>query len=111
MKEITNYLKKFDKWEIQLKSAITFKDTDDERLMYSKRDNIENMSNDKADDVIEENFELFHPRYKIDLETTMIGRDLIFHCVDLLCYKYCKINLNCVVSYADSSYWIKNRKQ
>ena len=79
--------------------------------MHSKRDNIKNMSNDKADDVIEEHFELFHRRYKIDLETTMIGSDFIFHCAELLCYKYCKINLNCVGSYADSSNWIKNRKQ
>ena len=51
-----NNIKKSDRWKIQLTIAINFispKDHDEERE-YSKSDNIEIMTNDRADEVIEE---------------------------------------------------------
>ena len=53
-KDILNDLKKSDTWKIQLTIAITFmssKDDDKERVMHSKRDNIEILINDKVDEV------------------------------------------------------------
>ena len=40
----------------------------------------------------------------------MNGRDFIFDCVHLLCFKCYKINLNRDGTYIDSPDWIKNQK-
>ena len=55
MKDIMNNLKKFDTCKSQLTIAINFissKDTDEERVMHSKSDNIEIIIPDKADEVM-----------------------------------------------------------
>ena len=55
MKDIMNNLKKFDTCKSQLTIAINFissKDTDEERVMHSKSDNIEIIIHDKADKVM-----------------------------------------------------------
>ena len=55
MKNIMNNLKKFDTCKSQLTIAINFissKDTDEERVMHSKSDNIEIIIHDKADEVM-----------------------------------------------------------
>ena len=72
LKDIINNLKKSDTWKNQLTIKINFissKDNDEERVMHSKRDNIEIMTYDKADEVIEEFLESFLKRYQIGLET------------------------------------------
>ena len=54
MKDMNN-LKKFDTCKSQLTIAINFissKDTDEERVMHSKSDNIEIIIHDKADEVM-----------------------------------------------------------
>ena len=56
LKDITNNLKKSDRWKIQLTITIKFipsKDNDEERVMHLKCDNKEIKINDKADKVIE----------------------------------------------------------
>ena len=56
---------------MQLAIAINFissKDIDEERTMHSKGDNIEVMTYDGANEVIEEIFESFFSRYQISLE-------------------------------------------
>ena len=75
------------------------KDIDEEHVMHPKNDNIDIMSHDKADEVIEELFESLLSRYLIGLKTPVKGSDFIFDCVDLLHYKCHKINLNCGGSY------------
>ena len=57
------------------------KDNDEERVMQSKRINIEMMINDKGDKVIEE----LVSTYQVKLETSIKGSDFIFDCVHLLC--------------------------
>ena len=52
--------------------------------MHSKSDNIEIMTNDKANEVIKELFESLLSRYQIDLEATMESSDFILDCVNLL---------------------------
>ena len=55
MKDIMNNLKKFDTGKSQLTIAINFissKDTDEERVMHSKSDNIEVIIHHKADEVM-----------------------------------------------------------
>ena len=64
--------------------------------MHSKSDNIEFMSYDNVNEVVNELFESLLSRYWIGLETSMKGSDLIFDSVQLLYYKCRKINLNVV---------------
>ena len=79
--------------------------------MHSKRDNIEIMSRDKANEFIEELFEPLLNRYQIGLETSVRGSNFIFDCVNLLHYKCYKINFERGGSYIDSPGWIKNLKK
>ena len=60
MKDIIIDLQKSDTWKIQLTIAINFissKDVDEDRVMLSKRDNIEFVSFDNANEVVNEFFE------------------------------------------------------
>ena len=68
MKGIVYNLKKSETLEIQLTIAISFvssKDTDEERIIHSKSDNIEVKINDEANEVIKELFESLLSRYQI----------------------------------------------
>ena len=57
---------------------ISFKDTNEERIMHSKSDNIEIMISDKADEVIEEHFQSLLSRNQVGLETSMKGSASLF---------------------------------
>ena len=77
-KYIINNLKKSDTWKIQLTIAIKFlsfkdkdKDNDEERIMHSKRGNIEIMINE----VIEELFKSLLNRYQNNMEKLMKKSD------------------------------------
>ena len=72
---------------------ISFKNTDEQREMNSKKDNIEIIIYDKAVENIEKPFELLLNRYQIRLETLMRGSYFIFDQINLLHYKCHKINL------------------
>ena len=113
LKDIINDLEKFDSWKFQLTIAINFissKDIDEECIMHWKKGNIEVLVFGKADEVIEELFELLLRRYQIRLERWIIGHDFIFDSLYLLYYKCHKINFESGRSYRDSSDQITNRK-
>ena len=71
--------------------VISSKDTDEERVLNSKSNNIEIMINDEPDGVIEEIFRLLLSKYQIGLETSMRSSEFVFDCVHLLYYKCYKI--------------------
>ena len=77
--------------------------------MHSKSDNIEIEINDEADEVIEKLFDSLKNRYQNNLEL-MKGSEFVLDYVELLCYKYYKINPICVGLYIDFLDWIKNKK-
>ena len=56
------------------------KDANDEQVMHSKSDNINVMTYDSANEVIDKNFESLLSRYQIGLEASMMGSDFIFWC-------------------------------
>ena len=65
LRDIIINLQKSDRWEIQLTIAINFissKDVHEERVMYSKSDNIEFLPYDNVDEVVNELFESLLPR-------------------------------------------------
>ena len=81
---------------------VSSKDTDEQHEMHSKNDNIEITIHDKAYEIIKELFKSLPNRYQIGLEISMRGSDFICVCVNLLHYKFYKINLKCGASYIDS---------
>ena len=78
--------------------------------MHAKSDNIEFMSYDNANDIVDELFELLHSRYQGNLETTMEGGYFVFDSVQLLYNEYRRINFRRVCPYIDSPDWIKKKK-
>ena len=78
--------------------------------MHSKTDNIEFMSYDNANEVINELFESPLSRYQVGLETSMIGSDFIFNSVQLLSYKCHEKNCKREGLYINSPDWIKKKK-
>ena len=78
--------------------------------MHSKSNNIEFMLYDNATEVVNEHFEWLLSRYQIGLETSMRGSDFIFDLVQLLYYKYHKINFKRGGWDNDSPDWIKKKK-
>ena len=73
---------------MQLAIAINFissKDIDEERTMHSKGDNIEVMTYDGANEVIEEIFESLFSRYQISLEkqqeTMILSLTVLIWCI------------------------------
>ena len=79
--------------------------------MHSKSDNIEIIISDDADEVIKKLFDsnINQNRYQNNLQS-MRGSEFVLDYVQLLHYKYHKINLNRGGSYIDSPDWIKNKK-
>ena len=65
--------------------------------------------NAKANEVIDELFQLILSRYLIGLETIIRGSSFIFDHVHLLYYKCHKIYPNGCGSKIDSPNWIKNK--
>ena len=98
MEDIINNLKKSDTCKFELMISIKFmasKNTDEERLMHSKSDNIE--IENKADEVIEEILPSLLFMYQIEI--TMKGSSFIIDHVHLLHCKCHKIYSNCSGSY------------
>ena len=69
--------------------------------MHSKSDNTETITNDEADEVIKELVDSLKNRYQNNLES-MKGSEFIFYYVQLLYYKFHKINFNRGGSYKNS---------
>ena len=59
-------------------------DNDEERAIHLKSDNIENMINDDADEVIEELFKLIQNRYQNNFEDSMKGIEFVFDYIHFL---------------------------
>ena len=98
-------------WHVEnpIKTTISFissknndENNDEARIMHSKRNNIEIIINDKADEVIEGIFKSLLNRYQNNLEKAIRGSDFVFDYVYLLYYKSHKINPNRDGSYLDS---------
>ena len=78
--------------------------------MHSRSDNIIFTSCNNANEVVDKLFESLCSRYQGYLETSMRGRDFVFDSVQLMYYKFHKVNFKCVGSYTYSPYWIKRKK-
>ena len=115
LKDIINNLQKSYTWKIQLSIIINFfsskGDRDEERVIYLKCDNIKVIFSDEADEATEELFNSLKNRCQNSLERKLRSSEFVFDHVQLLYYKYHKINLNRGGSYIDSVDCIKTKTQ
>ena len=106
-------LQNSDTWKIQLTIATNFissKDSEEERVLDSRIDNINSTSYSEVNDVVNELFKSLPSKYQDDLETSMKRSDFIFDSVELMYYKCYKINFKRGALYIDSPDWIKKKK-
>ena len=78
--------------------------------MRSNSGNIKFIPYSDTNDVIDKLFKSLRSLYQGNLETSMKGSDFIFDSVQLLYYKYHKVNFSRDGSHIDSRYGIKKRK-
>ena len=83
-------LQNFKTWKIQLTIAIDFvssRDVQEERVMYSKSNNIKFTSYNDTNEVANELFNSLRSRYQDNLEKSMRESEYIFDSVQLMHYK------------------------
>ena len=100
-------------WKTQLVMKTNFISSlgaDESREMYTKSDNVENMSGTEASDAINELFKSFLKKYQKGLQTKMKGSSFTFERVDILYYHLHKISLNRGRSHINSPEWLKNKR-
>ena len=78
--------------------------------MHSRSNNIKFTPYSDVNEVIDELFESLCSKYQGNLETLINGSDFIFDSVQLMYYKYHKVNFRRGGSYIDSPDWIKKKK-
>ena len=105
LRELIEEYKHKGEWKVQLTEInfISLKPGSDEnRIMYTRSDNIEVTIGDDNDDIIEELFKSFTQKHEENLQNKMRGSDFEFDGVNFLYYDFNKINLNRGESYIDS---------
>ena len=106
LKDIVTDLQESDTWKIQLTIAINFissKHAEEERAMHSTSNNEDFFTDDNANDIIDELLKSLLSRYQNNLETSIRGHYFIFDSVQLLYYKFHKINFVRGGSYIDTT--------
>ena len=78
--------------------------------MYSTSGNIKVTPDNDSDEVVNELFESFCPKYQDNLETSMRGRDFTFDSVQLMVCKCHQVSFKYGSSDIHSLDWIKNKK-
>ena len=89
-----NDLKALGEWKIQLlmvTNFMSFKDTNETRILHKKCDNIEIMIGNETDEIIEKLLDSLLQKYQKGLEESMKSSNFVFDRVDLLHYKCHKI--------------------
>ena len=77
--------------------------------MYSNSDNIKFTSYNDVNEVANELFESLLSRYQDSLETSIRGSDFISDSVQLIYYKFHKVNFKRGGSYIGSPGWLKKK--
>ena len=97
LSNMINDLKLQGQWKIQLSIAINFfssKDTKKTCAMHLKSNSIEIMIGNKTDEIIEDIFDSLLQKHQIDLKESTKGSKFVLDDIDVLPYRYRKMNLN-----------------
>ena len=112
--DMINDHKNQSEWKIQLSAEINFisykPDSDETRIMHTKRNDIEIMIGSDTNEVIEDLFKSLLQGYQENLEEKMRGSEFNFDVVNLLHYDLNKISLNRGGSYIKSPDWLNGKK-
>ena len=84
--------------------------SDENRIIYTRSDNIEIMFGDDNDDIIEQLFESLLKKYEENLQNKMRGSEFEFDGVNFSYYDFNKTSINRGGSYIDSPKWLKDKK-
>ena len=96
MRNILTDFQNSDTLKIQLTIAVNFissKDVEEERVMHSRSSNIKFTPYNDVNEVFDELDESLRSRYQRNLEISMRRNYFIFDSVQLIYYKFHKINL------------------
>ena len=108
---VDEYPNKID-GKIHLTIALNFissKGVEEESVMLSMSNTLKFASDNGTKEVANELFESLHSRYQGKLETSMRGNYFIFDSVQLMYFKYHKVNFRRGGSYIDSTDGIKKK--
>ena len=90
---------------------VSLKDTEEEHVMHSKRDNIKFTSYNVANEVVDEVSEFFCSRYQCNVEILTEETEFTFDSVQLMYYESHRVNFRCGGSYIDSPDWINPKNK
>ena len=114
LKELIEEYKIKGEWKVQLTIEVNFislkPSSDENRIMYTRSDNVEIMFSDDNDDIIEQLFESLLQKYEENLQNKMRGSEFEFDGVNFLYYDFNKTSINRGGSYIDSRKWLKDKK-
>ena len=114
LRELIEEYKQKGEWKVQLTIEVNFislkPGSDETRIMYTRKDNIEIMFGDDNDDIIELLFESLLKKYEENLQNKMRGSEFEFDGVNFLYYDFNKTSINRGGSYIDSPKWLKDKK-
>ena len=114
LRELINDHKSKGEWKIQLTAQINFislrPDSNETRVMHTRKYNEEFMNGSDTDEIIKELFKSLLQRYQENLQEKMRGSDFAFDGVNFLYYDFNKISINKGGSYIDSPKSLKNKK-
>ena len=102
-----------DTRKIQLTIEINFiisKDSDEECVMPSRRNNIKVTSCEYVNEIVDELFVSLCSRYQGNVEISIRRTDFIFDSLQLVHYKLHNVNFKHGGSYTDSPDWMKMKK-
>ena len=91
-------------------NSISSKDSDENRTMHAKSNNVEIMMGSETDEIIEDLFEPFLQKYQEGLEESMRGSEFVYDSVDVLYYNLNKVSLSRGGSNIVSTKWLKNNE-
>ena len=114
LRELIEEYKLKGEWKVQLTIEVNFislkPGSDENRIMYTRSDNVEILFGDDKDDIIEQLFESLLQKYEENLQNKVRGSEFEFDSVNFLYYDFNKTSINRGGSYIDSPKWLKNKK-
>ena len=92
-------------WKIQITMAVNFifsEDSNENRTMHTKSNNVESMIGSETDEIIKKLFKSFLQKYQEGLQESMRGSEFVYDGVDALYYSLNKVSLSKGGSYIHS---------
>ena len=109
-----NQCKNKGECKVQLSAEINFillkPGSDETRVMYTRSDNEELMSDDNTNDIIKLLSESFLQRFEENLQNKMRGLEFEFDGIDFFYYSFNKTSIYRGGTYTDSPKWLKDKK-